>query len=271
VKYSNEKSIEFLAILDVVFTFLLVMSGSFVGIMSTIFYIIAFILPIIVGIYYTRENNNAKEFLDVRGIKAAAPFIAPTIGVVMFIAFLVSLLIGLITGKSNVVDLGDNLIVAILSHALLPAILEEALFRFVPMRALRGKSWAVIVFYSALFFALIHHSLFSMPYAFIAGVVFMIIDLAFDSVWPSVIIHFLNNVISVLFFFYGASPAFCWGVILGIILLSVASIIYIVKNFKRYEKIKEKIADLSELKLAPPKEIWFLAIPMLILAVMELI
>jgi membrane protease YdiL (CAAX protease family) len=270
VRYSSERSIEFLVFLDVVFVFLLVLSGSFSGIMSTIFYIIAFILPILIGYYSTRVNNKHKDFLGFEGVVSSIPFIAPTIGAVMIISLITSLIIGLITGKSNMVDLGDNLLVAIISHALMPAIFEETLFRLVPLRALKGRSWAVIVFYSAIFFSLIHHSLFSMPYAFIAGVVFMIIDLAFDSVWPSVIIHFLNNVISVLFFFYGASPAFCWGVILGIILLSVASIIYIVKNFKRYEKIKEKTADLSELRSIPPKEIWILVIPMLILAVMEL-
>ena len=271
MRYSSEKSVEFLVVLDVIFALLLVLSGAFSGFMSTVVYIIAFILPIFIGIYSTREISSAKSFLGASGIKASAPFIAPTIGAVMLIAFITSLLISLITGKNNEVDLGDDLFVAILSHALLPAILEEALFRFVPMRALKGKSWSVTIFYSALFFALIHHSLFSMPYAFIAGVVFMTINLAFDSVWPSVITHFLNNAMSVLFIFYGEYSVFTIAVIGGIVILSIVSIIYIAKNFKKYEKIKEKITDFGDLKSAPPKEIWLLAIPMLALAVMELI
>lgn len=271
MKYSSEKTIELLAILDMVFVLFLALSGSFSGFLSMMFYIIAFILPILIGIYFTRESGNARDFLSVSGIRMSIPFIVPTIGAVMLIASITSLLIGLITGKSNVVDLGDNLALAILSHAILPAILEEALFRFVPLKVLKGKSWIVIIFYSALFFALIHHSFYSMPYAFIAGVVFMTIDLAFDSIWPSVIIHFLNNAISVLFMFYGGSSAFVFAVILGIVILSALSIIYIVRNLKKYEKIKGKITDLSELKSAPPKEILILAIPMLILAVMELI
>ncbi len=268
---SCEKHVGFLAILDVVFIVFLVFSGSFSGILSTIFYVLAFIVPICAGFYMTREGNGNTDFLRFKDSGMSLPFIAPTIGGVMLISFLTSLVIGLISGKDNGVDLGDSFIFAIITHALAPAILEEALFRFIPLRAMRGERWPVIMLYSALFFSLIHHSFFSMPYAFLAGLVFMLVDLIADSVWPSVIIHFLNNALSVILTFYSDIPAVAPVAILLLAVLAAVSVIYIICNKGKYEKIKEKMADIKSIKLTFPKEALLLVIPMLILAVMELI
>jgi membrane protease YdiL (CAAX protease family) len=266
-----EKRIGFLAILDVVFIVFLILSGSFGGVLSTLFYILAFIVPICVGFYMTREENSNVDFIRPHGVGEALPFIAPTIGGVMLISFLTSLLIGLMTGKNNAIDLGDSLILAILSHALAPAILEEALFRFIPMRAMKGERWPVIMLYSALFFALIHHSFFSMPYAFLAGLVFMLVDLIADSVWPSVVIHFLNNTLSVVLVFYSDIPAVAYVAISVLAVLTAVSVIYIIRNKGKYEKIKEKMADIRSINFSFPREAFMLVIPMLILALMELI
>ncbi len=268
---TSEKRIGFLAILDVVFIVFLVLSGSFSGVLSTAFYILAFIIPVSVGFYKTREENKTEDFLGVKGVKTALPFIAPTIGAVMIISFLTSLLISLIAGKENTVDIGENLFLAIVTHALAPAIFEEALFRFIPMRAMRGERWAVTMIFSALFFALIHHSFFSMPYAFLAGLAFMLVDLVADSVWPSVIIHFLNNTLSVLLIFYSESALLPWITVSAIAILTAVSASYLLNNKHKYEKITENMADIKSIRFAFPGEILILAIPMLILAVMELI
>ena len=270
MKYSSEKPVEFLVILDTLFVLFLTISGMSSGILSTLFYILGFIVPVFIGFRSTRETNNDKDFLSVKNARASLPFIAPTIGIVMIVSFLTSLIISLVAGKSNAADIGDNLLLAIITHALLTSVLEEALFRFIPLRMLRGKSWLVAIVYSALFFSLIHHSFFSMPYAFLAGAIFMLVDLICDSVWPSVIIHFLNNAFSVMFIFYSDLSYVRWIVIVLVAIFSIISILYIVKNIGKYEKIKEKITRLGDLE-APPKEVLILVIPMLILAVMELV
>ena len=269
--FSKEKNIEFLVMLDVAFVVILTVSSSLQGILSTLFYNIAFALPAFVGFYMTRENNANVDFLKPSGIRASLPFIAPTILVVMIISFVTSSIISVLTNKSNVVDLGDNVVFAIITHAVMPAIFEEALFRLIPLRAMKGENWSKIIIYSALFFSLIHHSFFSMPYAFIAGAAFMLLDLACDSVWPSVVIHFLNNAVSVMFIFYGESLPFTLSTIFVIVLLSVISVIYIIRNIGKYEAVKEKFKDIGDIKSTPPKEMLILAVPMLILAVMELI
>jgi membrane protease YdiL (CAAX protease family) len=271
VIYNKEKSIEFLVMLDVSFVVLLAISSSISGFLSTLVYNFAFIIPVLVGFYMTRDDNKNEDFLKPSGVRPSLPFIAPTILVVMIISFITSSIISALTNKSNVADLGDHVMLAIITHAVVPAIFEEALFRLIPLRAMKGESWPKIIVYSALFFSLIHHSFFSMPYAFIAGAVFMLLDLACDSVLPSVIIHFLNNAISVLFIFYGESLPFFVSTISVIVALSIVSMIYIVRNIGKYEIIKEKLKDIGDIKSTPPREILILAVPMLILAVTELI
>ena len=98
----------------------------------------------------------------------------------------------------------------------------------------------------------------------------MLVDLICDSVWPSVIIHFLNNAFSVMFIFYSDLSYVRWIVIVLVAIFSIISMLYVVKNIGKYEKIKEKITGLGDLE-APPKEVLILVIPMLILAVMELV
>ena len=267
----SKKAIGFVAILDIIFIVFLSLSGSFSGLLSTIFYIFAFVVPIFMGYLTTRDENSDVEFLGIGAAKSTVPFIAPTIGAVMLISTLTSLIISALGGGENSVELGDNLLLALIYHALVPAIFEEALFRYIPMRVMKKESPVLLVAYSAIFFALIHHSFFSIPYALFAGIAFMALDLMAGSIWPSVIIHFLNNALSVVLMFYGDSAALSAVLISAVAVLAAASVVFIIMNRKKYSEFVKKFADLSTLKSAPPKEIWVLAIPMLVVALMELL
>lgn len=271
MKTKQQKAIGFIAVLDILFAIFLLMSGAFDGIMSTVFYIFAFAIPIFMGFFTTREGNSDRDFLSFEGARLALPAIAPTVFAVILISLITSAIVSAITGKSNTVDLGGSLAMALITHALAPAILEEALFRYIPLRVMRGERWPKIILYSAIFFGLIHHSFFSIPYAFVAGAVFMLVDLIADSVWPSVIIHFVNNALSVLWMFFADSPALVWVSMAIVAALTVVSVIYVISNKDKYKKFKEEIMDFEGIKEAPPREVWILAILMLTLAIMELI
>ncbi len=268
---NQQRSIGFIAVLDVVCVLLLSLSGSFGGFLSTLFYILAFIVPIFIGIYATREENSNVEFLKLQNTKDAIAFIAPTIALIMLVSFLTGLLMEAISGKNNALDLGDSFLLAIITHALAPAVFEEALFRLVPMRVMKGESPISLIVYSATFFALIHHSFFSIPYAFIAGVMFMAINLLCGSVWPSFIIHFINNALSVTLMFWGANPTVTWVAMGTLAVLTVVSVAFIIKNRGKYKEFALENSDLTPLKQKPPKEVLILAIPMLLAAVLELI
>lgn len=85
-----------------------------------------------------------------------------------------------------------------LSVAVIPAILEEVTIRGVLLQPLRrfGDVFAILV--SALVFSLLHGNMVQVPYTIVAGIYFGYVAVATGSLWPSIILHFLNNFYSVV-------------------------------------------------------------------------
>ena len=92
---------------------------------------------------------------------------------------------------------GLGFILSVISVAVAPALLEEFLFRGAIMGNLikYGKPFAI--FTSAFLFGLIHGNLVQIPFAFLVGLVLGFLIIETDSIWTGVIIHFINNFISV--------------------------------------------------------------------------
>lgn len=235
-----KNKISVLTISYVVFLVLLLSSAFFSGLVANVVYYLAFILPLVMAIRLSKDSpcdlSNCLT-INKQGIKHMMPLIFPTVLVVMLVSFATSLVLYALTGSTNSADVGDSFTLAIISFALIPAILEELLFRYLPMRLIAPYSRRGAVIISAFFFALIHHNFFTIPYAFIAGVIFMSIDIATNSIIPSVIIHFVNNAISVGIILFGDNPYFALSIyaILGI--LSLISIVIIVKRRSEYKKL----------------------------------
>jgi membrane protease YdiL (CAAX protease family) len=84
----------------------------------------------------------------------------------------------------------------LLSHALLPALLEEGLMRLCILTLLtrRSSSWAIPQ--SALLFALLHASLYQLPYAFVGGILLALVTVYGGSVLYAVLFHLFNNLLS---------------------------------------------------------------------------
>ena len=258
------RKLNILTCLYTLFLILLFLSGSISGIFGEIIYLLSFALPVCIGVSLTRDEGvkSVKYLtLDYEGARRTLPLVAPTVSVVMIVSYLTSLLIFVISGKTNSVDVGDSLLLAIITHALLPAVLEEVLFRYLPLRLLGEHSRRAAILISAFFFALVHHNLFTIPYAFIAGIIFMTIDIALDSVIPSIIIHFINNSLSVVFIFadgnsdFKASLLVIWG------LLTLLSFIDIIGGKYYPKRVKYAFAEGEKTEIT---------IPMLIFAVVTL-
>ena len=81
----------------------------------------------------------------------------------------------------------------IIATALVPAVFEEILLRAGVLQAMRryGDWFAIIT--SAFIFAILHGNLVQTPFAFVAGVAFGYIFIVTGSIWPTIIIHFINN------------------------------------------------------------------------------
>lgn len=261
-----QNKINNLSLVYFLFLAMLFLSGTLGGVLSTVVYFLAFILPLVMGLYLAKdEKTEAKKYLtiDYEGMRRTLPIIAPAVSVVIILSVLSSLVIYLVFGKTNNVDVGDAFIPAIIRHALLPAVLEELLFRYLPMRLLlpHSRRWTVLI--SALFFALIHHDLFAIPYAFAAGVIFMVVDIAVDSVIPSMIIHFINNLLSVSLLIFKDNPNFAPFIYIMLGLLTLLSLIDIIGG-KYYQKRVLYAFDEGERAKIPTSMIAFAVITLAI-------
>ena len=266
-----QNKINNLSLVYFLFLAMLFLSGTLSGVLSTVVYFLAFILPLAMGLYIVKDEKTERlKYLtiDYEGARRTLPIIAPAVSVVIILSVITSFVIYLVFGKTNNVDVGDAFIPAIIKHALLPAVLEELLFRYLPMRLLlpHSRRWTVLI--SAIFFALIHHDLFAIPYAFAAGVIFMVVDIAVDSVIPSMIIHFINNAISVSLLVFKDNPNFAPFIYIMLGLLTLLSLIDIIGG-KYYQKRVAYAFDEGERTRIPTSMIAF-AIITLAIAVADL-
>ena len=90
------------------------------------------------------------------------------------------------------------LVINLVSTALLPALVEELVFRGYLMGALRpfGDRQAIVM--SALLFGLLHGNMTQVPFAFMLGLVFGYLTAKTNNLLIPIVIHFLNNAMAVL-------------------------------------------------------------------------
>lgn len=95
---------------------------------------------------------------------------------------------------------------AILMFAVLPAVCEEIFFRGFVLGATSGKSKVTILIVNGFLFALAHMSMYRVIDTFIFGMVFTYVALKTKSIFPSIVMHFVNNGARVflLFFLYNS-------------------------------------------------------------------
>ena len=133
------------------------------------------------------------------------PFVVLGLGVCGLSNFLTSMAGGLFQsmGFEYNLKLPENptnlfgIILTYVAVSITPALVEEFAIRGVVLGVLRkyGDSFAIMA--SALVFGLMHGNFAQIPFAFILGVYFGYVVIKTGSVWPAVIIHFLNNFLSV--------------------------------------------------------------------------
>jgi membrane protease YdiL (CAAX protease family) len=221
----------YLAISDTVFVLLLSLSASFSGIAGKIIYYLAFLVPAVLLFLVSALSGEARARLKLTVSPAnaglLAPLIAPTVAAVLVMSYLTSLILSAIGLEQTLTDVSGNIFLVILKHAVAPAILEEALFRYLPLTLLMPYSKKGAVVISSVFFAIVHGNFYQMPYAFIAGLIFGAADIAFNSIAPSVALHFINNLVSVFWLRYSGNKAFLVSYIAVLAVLSVFSLILI--------------------------------------------
>lgn len=121
---------------------------------------------------------------------------------------------------------GWRILSALLVIAVLPAVAEEALFRgFLLRNAEEGAGTVRGVLIVGFLFALFHGSPEQTIYQFVCGCLFALLAVRSGSILPSVVMHFLNNALIILFTAFGLTDeagdlALPYGVNIALIVLS---------------------------------------------------
>lgn len=96
--------------------------------------------------------------------------------------------------------IGGDLLVDLLLTALLPGICEEILHRGFYLRGCVKQGYTRYgLIFSSILFGLMHLNIQQFFYATIIGALMGIVVIVTDSIYPAMIIHFMNNALSVLF------------------------------------------------------------------------
>ena len=95
-----------------------------------------------------------------------------------------------------------TLLLNIVAVGILPGVLEELLFRGVVLQGLRPAGDGVALVFSSLMFGLMHGTLYQIPFAFILGLVFGYIVLKTGNILWTMLLHVINNTLSVLMEFW---------------------------------------------------------------------
>lgn len=158
-----------------------------------------------------RHKQSAKDtfkFFGYKKIGFKAIGIAILMGVVVYILniFVSNFFYNLIsalgwksgaTGEETPISVGI-LFVNLFCTAVLPAICEETAHRGLMLKGLSplGRKWAIII--SSLLFGLAHMNIQQVFYAILIGFLLGYLSSVCDSIYPAMIIHFMNNGLSTL-------------------------------------------------------------------------
>ena len=214
------------------FLLILSLSGSVEGAVSEMIYSSAFILPSVVILFITCKGSSNIKLEKPKNITLLAPLTPLILLLIFSTAYLTALVIFITTGAQNEVAVTKDFTTDLFTLAIAPALFEELLFRYVPLKIIAPYSNKTALLVSSLFFALAHASLFSIPHAFIAGTVFMTVDIVSGSVIPSVILHLLNNLVSIGWE-YAYPTGYAHVIPISLIALSLLSLIFISVKRKR--------------------------------------
>lgn len=176
--------------------------------------------------------------------------------------FVFSYLNGIFMNLISVPDTGDiikeahkymadySIVLQFITVAIVPAFCEEFLFRGVILSNLMpyGKGLAIIV--SSVLFGLMHGNFYQFLYTMAAGMILGLLYVLTDSIWCSVLMHLINNSLSVLQLaiyerFADETAEKVWMMaVMTVFLIGVVSIAYLITKFGNRHKA-EKYAELG--------------------------
>ncbi len=164
-----------------------------------------------------------------------------------------------------------SLALNILSTAILPAIIEEMVFRGYILGALRAHGDGLAVVLSAILFGLFHGNVLQIPFALILGLAMGYLVVLTDSIWPAVLLHFTNNLMSVLLNFFGKCYPDHQQAISGVTLVTVAAMGAVVLTVLRRPGYLKPVGNGASLFRVRERASKLLSSPAMVLALVAML
>ena len=165
------------------------------------------------------------------------------------------------------------LIITLVSTAVMPALLEEFAIRGVILQPARRYGMAFAIISSSVIFGIMHGNLIQAPFAFMVGLCFAFFAIKCDSLWISVILHFINNGFSVIMGYLGErmpESAFnlMYYIIIGVVALAGVTcfVVLLLTDKQFFKKEKGNIAGEEAVLLTKGQKFtaFFINAPMII-------
>ena len=173
---------------------------------SIVLYVLMFILPAVFILCYVPKNNCGVDY-RIKFPKRFIYVVFATLGCISVCSGITAIIqvsleeigIGFHGYDFNVPDDALGIILLIISTAVVPAIVEEILFRKAILSNLLpyGKWFAVIV--SSVCFSLMHQNPSQTIYTFVAGIFLAIVVVECKSIFPAMLLHFINNSLAIVY------------------------------------------------------------------------
>lgn len=136
------------------------------------------------------------------------------------------------------------MLLTVVHTAVLPALLEELVFRGFIMQPLRryGDWFAIIT--SALIFGLVHGNMTQAPFAIFAGLALGYVNVVTGSMWTNILLHFCNNLVAVLSSFALTAAGESMGLLLsagvmyGLIAIGIAAFVGYARANKDFARLR---------------------------------
>ncbi len=170
------------------------------------------------------------------------------------IAYLFMYLLGLAGFKSSgniyIPQTVGGFFLGLMFAVIMPAILEEFIYRGLLLGGLKQKSYAFAVMMTSLIFCLSHGSAVQTVHQLLASIVICLVVLYGGSVWFGVIMHFFNNLISLVMNYIPMDfePLGYFNILLGVgcFIVGMFALICFMKLFKQQCKdrcLGEKVVN----------------------------
>ncbi len=184
---------------------------------SIIQIVIMLILPFLFyKLFFKKKTKQVFVDTGFKKISGKAVFICILIGIIAFIFNIVvssvfNGIIGMFGFESSVGSSGGdysllNFFINVLTVAVLPAFCEEFMHRGILMRGLFNSiSVKNALIISSICFGLMHLNIVQVFYAAILGCLIGFVSIVGKSIWPAIIIHFVNNFVNVYLSFAKAN------------------------------------------------------------------